>query len=100
MLKAVVGALVAGLGVLATALLDNSVAPLEWVGVASTTLAALYGIWQTPNAKPAPTVAEPLSNVKVGGHTGGNFPPATTGTTGTVTAVNTDQQEGVPPPPQ
>jgi hypothetical protein len=48
--KAVVGALIAGLGALGTALSDNSIAPIEWVGVGSATLIALYGVWRVPNS--------------------------------------------------
>jgi hypothetical protein len=48
-LKAVVGALVAGLGALATALVDNSVVPLEWVTVSLAAATALGAIFQTPN---------------------------------------------------
>jgi len=47
--KAVIGALIAGLGTLATALVDNSITPLEWVGVGSTTLIAAYSVWRVPN---------------------------------------------------
>ncbi|MEV0156867.1 hypothetical protein AB0H57_24490 [Micromonospora sp. NPDC050686] len=47
--KALVGAAVAGLGVLGTALVDNTVTPAEWVGVASAALAALGLVYAVPN---------------------------------------------------
>lgn len=48
--KAITGALIAGLGAAATALADKSgITALEWVGIASTTLVALYGVWRVPN---------------------------------------------------
>lgn len=48
--KAVIGAVIAGLGTAATALADNSgITALEWVAIATTTLVALYGVWQVPN---------------------------------------------------
>lgn len=48
-LKAVVGALVAGLGTLATAMADDAVSTAEWVAVAIATLGALGIIYATPN---------------------------------------------------
>lgn len=51
--KAIVGALVAGLGVLGTALTDGQVTSVEWVGVASATLVALAAVWGVPNTQPA-----------------------------------------------
>ena len=50
--KAVVAALLAGLGALGTALVDNQVSPAEWVGVAGAALAALGLVYAVPN-KPA-----------------------------------------------
>ena len=47
-LKAGVGALIAGLGALSTALIDNGITMGEWVTVASATLVAFYGVWQVP----------------------------------------------------
>lgn len=47
--KALVGAAIAGLGSLATALVDNGVTIVEWVGVITVTLAALYAVWRIPN---------------------------------------------------
>jgi hypothetical protein len=101
--KAFVGAAVAGLGTLATALADDHVTAAEWVGVATATLVALGVVWAVPN-RPAP--AAPLtvltaptapttytnggtgSNVKLvdredvkqsspksGGYSGGDVPP-------------------------
>lgn len=81
--KAVIAALVAGLGALGTALLDNAVAPVEWVGIASTTLIALYGVWQVPNAKPPAVVQRAeLGERLVGGHVTVR-PAPTTRATGT-----------------
>ncbi|MEU4675733.1 hypothetical protein [Micromonospora sp. NPDC023737] len=51
--KAVVGAAVAGLTALGTALADNTVTASEWVGVAVATLAALGVVYAVPN-RPAP----------------------------------------------
>jgi hypothetical protein len=48
-LKAVVGALLAGLGALKLALGDNTVSHQEMVEIAIVTLGVLYGVWQTPN---------------------------------------------------
>lgn len=48
-LKAVVGAIIAGLGAAATAAIDNSIVMAEWIGIASAFFVALYAIWQTPN---------------------------------------------------
>ncbi|WP_422733989.1 hypothetical protein ACN26Y_29820 [Micromonospora sp. WMMD558] len=50
--KAVVAALLAGLGALGTALVDNTVTPAEWVTVAGATLAGLGVVYAVPN-KPA-----------------------------------------------
>jgi len=50
--KALVGALIAGLGALAVALADNDVTSAEWVMVASATLVALGAVWAVPNATP------------------------------------------------
>ncbi|WP_192902292.1 hypothetical protein [Micromonospora globbae] len=47
--KAIVGGLLAGLGALGTALVDNSVTPAEWVGVATATLAGLGIVYAVPN---------------------------------------------------
>lgn len=54
--KAVVGAIIAGLGALQIALTDNTINPTEWVQIISTTLAALGLIWAVPNT-PAEEVA-------------------------------------------
>ena len=50
--KAVVGALVAGLGSLGTAMADDRITGQEWLVVAVAALAALGVIWSVPN-KPA-----------------------------------------------
>jgi hypothetical protein len=47
--KAITAALVAGLGALGTALIDNAVAPVEWVGIVLAALVALAGVWAVPN---------------------------------------------------
>lgn len=47
--KAIVGAGVAGLTALGTALADGTVTGPEWVGVAIATLGALGLIWAVPN---------------------------------------------------
>lgn len=47
--KAIVGALVAGLTALGTALADDSVTATEWVGVAVATLTALGVVYAVPN---------------------------------------------------
>ncbi len=47
--KAIVGALLAGLGALGTALADNQVTTVEWVGVAVATLGALGIVYAVPN---------------------------------------------------
>ncbi len=51
-LKAIVGALVAGLGSLYQALDNEAVTAQEWVAVAIATLAALGVVWGTPNLDP------------------------------------------------
>lgn len=55
--KAIVGALVAGLGTLQLALPDG-ITVYEWISVAVTTLVAFGAVWQVPN-KPG-TVDGPL----------------------------------------
>lgn len=50
--KAIVAALIAGLGVLGTAVLDGTVTPVEWVAIATATLAGLGITYQVPNTKP------------------------------------------------
>ena len=47
--KAIVAGLIAGLGVLGTALVDNQVSPAEWVAVAGATLAGLGVVYAVPN---------------------------------------------------
>jgi hypothetical protein len=51
-LKAIVGALIAGLGSLYQALDKGGVTAQEWVAVAIATLAALGVVWGTPNLDP------------------------------------------------
>ena len=47
--KAIIGALVAGLTALGTALTDDSVTTAEWVAVAVATLTALGVVYAVPN---------------------------------------------------
>lgn len=47
--KAIVGAAVAGLTALGTALADDQVTATEWVTAAIATLAALGLVWAVPN---------------------------------------------------
>lgn len=54
--KSVVGALVAGLGSLQVALVDNHVTTVEWITVASATVAALGLVWGVPNGRTEPTL--------------------------------------------
>lgn len=49
--KAIVGALLAGLGALAVALEDNSVNMQEWVTVATAVLMSFGVVWGVPNKK-------------------------------------------------
>jgi hypothetical protein len=46
--KALIGAVVAGLGALGTALADGAVTATEWVVVAAATVAALALVWGCP----------------------------------------------------
>ncbi len=48
-LKAIVGALVAGLAVAGTAAIDNAVSLQEGIYIASAFLAALGAVWAAPN---------------------------------------------------
>lgn len=50
--KAIVGALLAGLAALATGLADGSMTPVEWVLMASATIAAGGIVFGVPNASP------------------------------------------------
>jgi hypothetical protein len=50
MAKALVGALIAGLTALGTALADGEVTQGEWVGVAVAALGVLGAVFATPNA--------------------------------------------------
>ena len=49
--KAIVGALIAGLTALGTALTDGGVSPQEWTVVAVATLGALGLVYAVPNAE-------------------------------------------------
>lgn len=55
--KALIGALVAGLGTLATALADDGIEAAEWVWVAIAFLTALGAVASVPNRQPDPVVA-------------------------------------------
>ncbi len=48
-LKAVVGALVAGLAVAGTAAIDNAISLQEAIYIASATLVGLGAVWAAPN---------------------------------------------------
>ncbi len=65
--KAIVGALVAGLGALQTSLVDDRVTGNEWVMIASATLAALGLVWGVPNSpdKPPADPADPAARVVI-----------------------------------
>lgn len=52
--KAIVGAVVAGLGVLQQALDDGHVTGNEWLAVTVATLVALGAVWAIPNRPEAP----------------------------------------------
>lgn len=54
--KAAVGAAIAGLGALGTALTDGHVTGVEWVAVAIATLTALAAVWRIPNHTPSSPV--------------------------------------------
>lgn len=47
--KAIVAALVAGLGCLGASLSDGVMAPAEWVAVAGASVTALGVVWGVPN---------------------------------------------------
>lgn len=47
--KAITGAAVAGLSVVATSMADDKVTSAEWVGAAIATLVALGAVWAVPN---------------------------------------------------
>lgn len=49
-LKALVGALLAGLGGLYLGLSDDVVTVQEWVGIVTVTLSTFAGVWGVPNA--------------------------------------------------
>lgn len=54
--KAIIAALVAGLGSLQVASADDVIVVNEWIQIASATLAAFGFVWGVPNAtRPAPT---------------------------------------------
>jgi hypothetical protein len=52
--KAILAALVAGLGVLSTAFSDGELVTQEWIGALIAALVALGGVYQIPNKTPDP----------------------------------------------
>jgi hypothetical protein len=50
--KALVGAVISGLGALSVAVTDESVTLSEWVGIATATIVALGGVYAIPNRDP------------------------------------------------
>ena len=57
--KAILGAVLAGLGALYAVSADGITAQ-EWIGVVITTLATLGGVYAVPN-KPAPPAVDPIA---------------------------------------
>lgn len=57
--KAIVAALIAGLGSLQVALVDDAVSLMEWINIAGVTLAGLGIVWGIPNAKDTTEPAAP-----------------------------------------
>jgi hypothetical protein len=47
--KAIIGALIAGLGVLSTGFTDGELVTQEWIGALIAALVALGGVYQIPN---------------------------------------------------
>ena len=74
--KAIIAALIAGLGSVQVANADGKITMSEWIQVASVTLAALGFVWGVPNASPV----VPVTPVPVAGPmpvpTGMPVPPA------------------------
>jgi hypothetical protein len=56
--KAIIGGVLAGLGVVGTALTDGVVSAAEWVDVAVATLTVFAGVFGLPNAPKKETVAQ------------------------------------------
>lgn len=56
--KAIIGAVLAGLAVVGTALTDGSVSPAEWVDVAVAALTVFAGVFGLPNAAKQDVVAQ------------------------------------------
>lgn len=50
--KALIGAVVAGLGALSVALEDGSISSQEWISIVAAFLVALGAIFAVPNAQP------------------------------------------------
>lgn len=55
-MKAIIGALIAGLGALSTAVEDEQVTGREWVLIALTFVVALGAVYATPNRPRPPKV--------------------------------------------
>lgn len=62
--KAIVAALIAGLGSLQVALVDDAVSAMEWINIASVTLAGLGLVWGIPNARDPQAPPEPPAAAK------------------------------------
>jgi len=62
--KAIVGGILAGLGVLGTALTDEVVTSSEWVGVAVATLTVFSAVFGLPNAAKKDTVSQQTVTVE------------------------------------
>lgn len=56
--KAISGGILAGLGVLYVALVDNAVTVQEWVAVAQAALSAFAVVWGLPNAAKKDVVSQ------------------------------------------
>lgn len=52
--KAIVGAAIAGVTALGTALADETIKAQEWVGIVLATLVTFAGVWRVPNRPPQP----------------------------------------------
>jgi hypothetical protein len=62
--KAIVGGILAGLGVLGTALVDDVVTSSEWVGVAVATLTVFSAVFGIPNASKKDVISQQTVTVE------------------------------------
>lgn len=62
--KAIVGGILAGLGVLGTALVDDVVTYSEWVGVTVATLTVFSAVFGIPNAAKKDTISQQTVTVE------------------------------------